>query len=127
MPRHPRPNSTSLSTYDELRNLSLAITVREKQVKLRRLEWDTQTIALPHITPMPGDGALQIRKPMTKDDLPTPRAPAKPPQRHPDMDSELYGIMMKVYLDGLQDEWDRNPYNKLASISAQEKREARRR
>jgi hypothetical protein len=42
------------------------------------------------------------------------------------MDSELYGIMMKVYLDGLQDEWDRNPYNKLASISAQEKRDARR-
>lgn len=126
MPRHPRPNSTTLSTYEELRNLSLAISVREKQVKLRRLEWDTQTIALPHITPMPGDGDLQIRKPMTKDDIPAPRAPSKPPEYHPEMDHELYDIMMKVYADGIQDAWNRNPYNKLASISAQKKREARR-
>jgi len=125
--RSPKPNSTPLSTQEELRNLSLALTVREKQVKLRRLEWDTQRIALPHITPMPGDGALQIRKPMAQDDLPTPRAPADPPKYHPDMDHNVYEIMMQVYADSLQDQWDRNPYNKLASISAQEKREARRR
>ncbi|MEP4052875.1 MAG: hypothetical protein ABJN22_11570 [Litorimonas sp.] len=124
--KFPKPSSKTLSTHEELRNLSLAVTIREKQVKLRRLEWDTQRIALPHITPMPGDGELQIRKPMTKGDIPTPRPPSKPPAYHPEMDSDLYGIMMKVYLDGLQDEWDRNPYNKLASISAQEKRDARR-
>ena len=126
MPRHPRPNSTPLSTQEELRNLSLALTVREKQVKLRRLEWDTQKIALPHITPMPGDGPLQIRKPMTKDDIPAPRPPTKPPAYHPEIDSGLYQTLMQLYLDQVQDEWDRNPYNKLASISAQEKREARR-
>lgn len=128
MPRitHRSPKPAPLSTQEELRNLSLALTVREKQVKLRRLEWDTQRIALPHITPMPGDGELQIRKPMTKDDIPAPRPPTKPPAYHPEIDSGLYQTLMQLYLDQVQDEWDRNPYNKLASISAQEKREARR-
>jgi len=124
--RYPKPKSKHLSTYEELRNLKLAVSVRSEQVKLRRLEWDTQKIALPHITPMPGDGPLQIRKPMTKDDLPAPRAPVEPPKIDPNVPFEYYKPLMDLYLIDIQNEWDRNPYNWLASISAQEKRDAKR-
>ena len=128
MPRrsYTSPKSKHLSTYEELRNLKLAVAVRLEQVKLRRLEWDTQKIALPHITPMPGDGPLQSRKPMTKDDLPAPRAPVEPPKIDPNVPFECYKPLMDLYLIDIQNEWDRNPYNKLASISAQEKFEERR-
>lgn len=125
MPRHPGPSKPQLSTYEELRNLRLAVSVKAEQVKLRRLEWDTQRIALPHITPMPGDGALQVRKPLTQDDLPAPQPPAKAPHFEPGMDHEIYQLLMQVYLDSVRLERDRDPYNKLASISAQEKQDAR--
>ena len=126
MPRHPRPHQSPLSTYEELRNLKLAVAVRTEQVKLRRLEWDTQTLALPHITPLPGDSELQVREPMTKDDLPAPRPPAKRPDIEPGVPFEYYKPLIDIYMQQLQDDWDRNPYNQLASISAQEKYEARR-
>jgi len=63
---------------------------------------------------------------MTKDDLPAPRPPAKPPVIDPSVPFELYKPLMDIYVMSVQNEWDRNPYNKLASISAQEKRNARR-
>lgn len=128
MPRktYNTPKTEHLSTYEELRNLRLAVAVRSEQVKLRRLEWDTQVIALPHITPMPGDGALQIRKPMTQDDIPAPKPPAYPPEMDSNIPFDLYKPLLDIYLMSVQEEWDRNPYNKLASISAQEKRDARR-
>ena len=126
MPRHPRPNQSPLSTYEELRNLKLAVAVRTEQVKLRRLEWDRQTLALPHITPLPGDSELQVREPMTKDDLPAPRPPAKPPVIEHGVPFEYYKPLIDIYMQQLQDDWDRNPYNQLASISAQEKFEERR-
>ena len=126
MPRHPRPHQSPLSTYEELRNLKLAVAVRTEQVKLRRLEWDTQTLALPHITPLPGDSELQVREPMTKDDLPAPRPPAKRPDIEPGVPFEYYKPLIDIYMQQLQDDWDRNPYNQLASISAQEKFEERR-
>ncbi len=127
MPRktYTFPKPQTLSTYEELRNLKLAVAVRAEQVKLRRLEWDTQKIALPHITPLPGDSELQIRKPMTKDDLPAPRPPAKPPVIDPNVPIEYYKPLIDLYTQQLQDDWDRNPYNWLASISAQEKKDAR--
>jgi len=34
-------------------------------------------------------------------------------------------VMIEVYMQQVQSDWDRNPYNKLASISAQEKRDAK--
>jgi len=126
MPRHPRPHQAILTTYEELRNLKLAVAVRAEQVKLRRLEWDTQKIALPHITPLPGDSALQIRKPMTKDDLPAQRPPAKPPAIKPGVPFEYYKPLIDLYRQQLQDDWDRNPYNWLASISAQTKAQEKR-
>jgi len=66
MPRHSGNYNTNKAAYERLRNLKLAVQTRAEQVKLRRLEWDTQTLALPHITPMPGDGDLQVRKPLTE-------------------------------------------------------------
>ena len=127
MPRrsYTSPKPEHLSTYEELRNLKLAVAVRTEQVKLRRLEWDTQKIALPHITPMPGDGPLQIRKPLTQNDLPAPRPPAKPPVIEPGVPFECYKPLIDIYRMQMQEDWDRNPYNKLASISAQEKAEER--
>ena len=118
MPRHPKSKTSASSTYERLRNLSLAISVREKQVKLRRLEWDTQTLALPHITPLPGDGELQVRKPLTDKDIPRPRPP-KMPEYKPGMPDELYQSMLDLYLNDLKDEERRDPYNKLASVTAQ--------
>ena len=121
MPRitHRCPKPTNLSTFQELRNLRLAVQVRAEQVKLRRLEWDTQTLALPHITPMPGDGELQIRQPLTRGDLPAPRPPVERPEFAAGMPHDFYQLMMDLYLDELREERDRDPYNKLASISAQ--------
>ncbi len=117
-PTHRSPKPTASSTYERLRNLSLAISVREKQVKLRRLEWDTQTLALPHLTPLPGDGELQVRKPLTDKDLPRPRPP-KMPEYKPGMPDELYQSMLDLYLNDLKYEERRDPYNKLASVTAQ--------
>jgi len=122
--KFPKPKPEQLSTFEELRNLRLAVSLRAEQVKLRRLEWDTQRLALPHITPLPGDSELQVRKPMKKDDLPAPTPPAERPVYTPGMPSDLYQMMIKIYLDSAQSDWDRNPYNWLASISAQEKRDA---
>ena len=128
MPRrsYTSPKPEHLSTYEELRNLKLAVAVRTEQVKLRRLEWDTQTLALPHITPLPGDSELQVREPMTKDDLPAPRPPAKPPQFDPGVPFEYYKPLIDIYRVQMQNDWDRNPYHQLASISAQEKAESKR-
>lgn len=128
MPRHPRPlqrHEHKLSTHEELRNLRLAVQLRTDQVKLRQLEWDTQTLALPHISPLPGDSDLQIRTPLIKDDLPTPRPPKRPPEILAG-DSKIYAILLNLYAEGLTNEWHRDPYNWLASISAQEKRDAKR-
>jgi len=124
--RFPKPLSKTLSRYEQLRDLRLAVQVRAEQVKLRRLEWDTQPLALPHITPLPGDGELQIRKPLTKGDLPAPRPPVKPPAFEPGMPSSLMSIMLDLYMTELREAQDRDPYNKLASISAQAKFEAKR-
>jgi hypothetical protein len=92
--------------------------VREKQVKLRRLEWDTQTLALPHITPLPGDGKLQRRKPLTEEDLPRPR-PVTMPEFKPGMPRDVYHLMLDLYVKEQIEEERRDPYNKLASITAQ--------
>jgi hypothetical protein len=121
MPRinHRSSKPDTRSTFDELRNLRLALQVRAEQVKLRRLEWDTQSLALPHITPMPGDGPLQVRKPMTHGDLPAPHPPVERPKFEVGAPHGLIQTMMDIYLGQLRDEQDRNPYNKLASISAQ--------
>lgn len=118
--RHPKPDQRS--TYDELRNLRLAVSIRAEQVKLRRLEWDTQRIALPHLTPLPGDGVLQIRKPMTTQDVPVPPTPPTPPDFELRQSPEVYKSLMALYVNQVQSNWSKDPYNQLASISAQEKR-----
>ena len=71
MPRltYSTPKPSALSIQEELRCLHLAVKLRSKQVKLRRLEWDTQELALPHIWPLPGDSELQIRTPLTPADI----------------------------------------------------------
>ena len=126
----PRPHKKSyqppsLSTHDALRNLHLAVRVRSEQVKLRRLEWDTQTLALPHITPLPGDGALQVREPLTDEDMPPPRPPVQMPEFKPGMPYELYQILIDVYLSELRSERERDPYQKLASVSGQAAKDAK--
>ena len=128
MPRltHKFPKPTALSVKEELHCLHLAVKLRSEQVKLRRLEWDTQELALPHIWPLPGDSELQIRTPLTPADMPAPRPPVKRPDFAPGMPSELMQTMLELYMSELRDEHDRNPYNKRASISAQEKFEERR-
>ena len=103
--------------------MQLAVRVRTEQVKLRRLEWDTQELALPHIWPLPGDSDLQIRTPLTQANMPRPRPPVKRPDFAPGMPSELMQTMLTLYMSELRDEHDRNPYNKLASKSAQKKKE----
>ena len=129
MPRHPKPRAhprdARLSTAEELRNLRLAVQLRTDQVKLRRLEWDTQRIALPHISPLPGDSDLQMRTPMTQADLPKPKEPKQPPPYESHMDSKVYETLVNLYARDIQNEWDRNPYNWLASISAQKRRDAK--
>lgn len=118
MPRHPQHRNPQLSTYNELRNLRLAVQLRAEQVKLRRLEWDTQTLALPRITPLPGDGELQVRKPLTDKDIPRARPP-KMPEFQPGMPHELYQVMLELYMNDVRYEERRDPYNKLASVTAQ--------
>jgi len=127
MPRNnfSSPKPTRLSLKDELHCLHLAVRVRAEQVKLRRLEWDTQTLALPHITPLPGDSDLQIRTPLTDKDMPRPRPPVKRPDFQPGMPSDVMQTMMNLYMDQLRHEHDNNPYNKLASKSAQAKADAK--
>ncbi len=115
----PKPKPDSLSAYEQLRNLKLAVQTRAEQVKLRRLEWDTQTLALPHITPMPGDGVLQIRKPLSEEDMPRPRPPKEMPELQPGMPYEVYQILLDLYLNQMQQKERRDPYNKLASVTAQ--------
>ena len=125
MPRltHKFPKPTALSVKEELHCLHLAVKLRSEQVKLRRLEWDTQELALPHIWPLPGDSELQIRTPLTAADMPAPRPPVKRPDFAPGMPSELMQTLLELYMSELRDEHDRNPYNKLASKSAQKKKE----
>ena len=127
MPRvtHLHPKPKPLSLQDELRSLHLAVRVRSEQVKLRRLEWDTQELALPHISPLPGDGALQVRTPLTDKDMPRPRPPVQRPDFKPDMPGEIMQTMLNLYMSQLRDEHERNPYNKLSSKSAQAKAEAK--
>jgi len=124
MPRKPY-HPPAQSVQEQLRCLHLAVKLRSEQVKLRRLEWDTQELALPHIWPLPGDSELQIRTPLTPDDMPKPRKPAKRPDFVPGMPSELMQTLLELYMSELQDEHDRNPYNKRASKLAQAKKEAR--
>jgi len=119
MPRHPGTSNSNRAAYERLRNLKLAVQTRAEQVKLRRLEWDTQTLALPHITPMPGDGELQVRKPLTEKDMPRPRPPKEMPELKPGMPYEIYQILIDLYLKEVQQEERRDPYNKLASVTAQ--------
>ena len=123
--RFPKPQSKPLAVHEELRNLRLAVQLRTDQVKLRRLEWDTQELALPHIWPLPGDSELQIRTPLTPADMPAPRPPVKRPNFAPGMPSELMQTLLELYMSELRDEHDRNPYNKRASKLAQAKIEAR--
>ncbi len=124
MPRKP-DHSARPSLKDELHCMHLAVRIRAEQVKLRRLEWDTQELALPHISPLPGDSELQMRKPLTDKDLPRPRPPVKLPEFQPGMPHEIIQTMMTLYMDQLRHEHERNPYNKLSSKSAQEKAEAK--
>jgi len=126
MPRktYNTPYTTPLSTNEKIRNLRQAVQLRSEQVKLRRLEWDTQKLALPHITPMPGDGELQVRKPLTEKDVPRPR-PAVMPEFKPGMPHELYEVLINLYMDELRHEERRDPYNHLASITAQTLLEAK--
>ena len=118
MPRHPGNSRTHNPAYERLRTLRLAVQLRAEQVKLRRLEWDTQKLALPHLTPLPGDGELQVRKPLTDKDIPRPR-PAVMPEYSPDMPHELYEVLINLYMDDVRYEERRDPYNHLASITAQ--------
>ncbi|MEP3654070.1 MAG: hypothetical protein ABJO36_04155 [Litorimonas sp.] len=124
MPRKPQ-KPIALSLKDELHCMHLAVRVRAEQVRLRRLEWDTQELALPHISPLPGDSDLQIRTPLTEKDMPRPHPPVARPDFKPGMPSDLMQTMMNLYMDQLRHEHDRNPYNKLASKSAQAKAEAK--
>ena len=123
--KFPKPKAESETAYEQLRCLHLAVKLRSEQVKLRRLEWDTQELALPHIWPLPGDSELQIRTPLTPADMPAPRPPVKRPNFAPGMPSELMQTMLELYMSELRDEHDRNPYNKRASKLAQAKIEAR--
>ena len=116
--KFPKPEHKSLSTFEEIRNLRQAVQLRSDQVKLRRLEWDTQTLALPHITPMPGDGELQVRRALTDKDIPRPRPPVLPEYK-PGMPHDLYQLMLNLYMDECRYEERRDPYNKLASVTAQ--------
>jgi len=118
MPRQPKNSKTQDAAFKQLRNLRQAVQLRSDQVKLRRLEWDTQTLALPHITPMPGDGELQVRKPWTDKDIPRPRPPVLPEYK-PGMPHDLYQVMLNLYMDECRYEERRDPYNKLASVTAQ--------
>ena len=118
MPRHPNNSNSHDAAYKKLRNLRQAVQLRSDQVKLRRLEWDTQTLALPHLTPMPGDGELQVRKPWTETDIPRPRPPVLPDYK-PGMPHDLYQRLLNLYLDEVKYEERRDPYNKLASVTAQ--------
>jgi hypothetical protein len=117
--------SAHLSLKDELHCMHLAVRVRAEQVKLRRLEWDTQELALPHISPLPGDSELQIRRPLTDKDMPRPQPPVEMPAFQAGMPSELMQTMMNLYMDQLREAHNNNPYNKLASKSAQAKAEAK--
>ena len=127
MPRltYSTPKPSALSIQEELRCLHLAVKLRSEQVKLRRLEWDTQELALPHIWPLSGDSELQIRTPLTAADMPAPRPPVKRPDFASGMPSELMQTMLELYMSELRDEHDRNPYNKRASKLAQAKVEAK--
>ena len=127
MPRltYSTPKPSALSIQEELRCLHLAVKLRSEQVKLRRLEWDTQELALPHIWPLPGDSELQIRTPLTPADMPAPRPPVTNSGRFTGMPGELMQPLLELYMSELRDEHDRNPYNKRASKSAQAKAEAR--
>ena len=118
MPRHPKNSKAQDAAFKQIRNLRQAVQLRTDQVKLRRLEWDTQTLALPHITPMPGDGKLQVRRPWTDKDIPVPRPPVLPPY-DPGMPHDLYQVLLNLYIDELRFEERRDPYNKLASVTAQ--------
>jgi hypothetical protein len=129
MPRQthkfPKPKPESETAYEQLRCLHLAVKLRSEQVKLRRLEWDTQELALPHIWPLPGDSELQVRTPLTPADMPRPRPPVKRPDFVPGMPSDLMKPLLELYMSELRDEHDRNPYNKRASKSEQAKMEAK--
>ena len=118
MPRHPKNSNAQDAAFKQIRNLRQAVQLHSDQVKLRRLEWDTQTLALPHITPMPGDGELQVRKPWTDKDIPRPRPPVLPPYE-PGMPHDLYQVLLNLYMDECRFEERRDPYNKLASVTAQ--------
>jgi hypothetical protein len=126
MPRHPKFSNSDDQAYKQLRNLRLAVQLRAEQVKLRRLEWDTQELALPHITPLPGDSELQRRRSLTQKDMPRPQPPVEMPAFKPGMPSDLMQTMMELYTDQLRHQFERDPYNKLASKSAQAKAEAKR-
>lgn len=119
MPRNPRHSNTHDATFKQLRNLRLGVQLRAEQVKLRRLEWDTQKLALPHITPLPGDSELQTRRALTEKDLPRQRPPVKMPEFKPGMSHEGYQFLIELYMDDVKRETRRDPYNKLASITAQ--------
>ena len=121
MPRRSYNSSVPehLSTYEKLRNLRLGVQLRAEQVKLRRLEWDTQKLALPQITPLPGDGPLQRRRALTEADLPRPRPPVDMPEYKPGMSYETYEVLIGLYMDERKAAERRDPYNALASITAQ--------
>jgi len=126
MPRHPKFSNSHDQAYKQLRNLRLAVQLRAEQVKLRRLEWDTQELALPHITPLPGDSELQRRRSLTQKDMPHPLPPVEIPEFQPGMPSHLMETMMDLYMDQVRHQQERDPYNKLSSKSAQAKAEAKR-
>ena len=104
MPRltYSTPKPSALSIQEELHCLHLAVKLRSEQVKLRRLEWDTQELALPHIWPLSGDSELQIRTPLTPADMPAPRPPVKRPNFAPGMPSELMQTMLELYMSELR-------------------------
>lgn len=118
-PTFQKPKSATLSRYEQLRDLRLAVQLRAEQVKLRRLEWDTQKLALPQITPLPGDGPLQRRRALTEADLPHPRPPVEMPEYKPGMSYEAYEVLIGLYMDERKAEERRDPYNALASVTAQ--------
>ena len=125
-PTFQTPKSAPLSRYEQLRDLRLAVQLRAEQVKLRRLEWDTQELALPHITPLPGDSELQRRRSLTQKDMPRPLPPVEMPDFQPGMPSDLVQTMMDLYMDQVRHQHERDPYHKLSSKAAQAKAEAKR-
>ncbi len=88
----PRRNHKCLLSLPELQRQHLQIKIRLDQVKLRQLEWGTPKRALPHITPLPGDTAAQIRKAP----VPQPSLMERYESGDPDLDPKMADLVRRA-------------------------------